>query len=184
MDGSLSTLSGVFAQRYSIERTLGRGATSNVYLARETSTDRPVAIKVLRQEIAETIGGGRFLREIKLTQGLHHPRILPVLDSGEFEGRLYFVLPYMDGGTLRTRLQREHQLPLEEAVRIACTIADALAHAHQQGYVHRDVKPENILFSDGEACLADFGIARAIERSTEDTTTSTGIARGTAAYMS
>ena len=184
MDGSLSTLSGVFAQRYSIERTLGRGATANVYLARETSSDRPVAIKVLRQEIAETMGEGRFLREIKLTQGLHHPRILPVLDSGEFEGRPYFVLPYMDGGTLRARLQREHQLPLEEAVQIACTIADALAHAHQQGYVHRDVKPENILFSSGEACLADFGIARAIERSTEDSTTSTGIARGTAAYMS
>ena len=184
MDASLSTLSGVFAQRYSIEKTIGRGATASVYLARDAATDRPVAIKILKRELAETIGGGRFLREIRLTQGLHHPRILPVLDSGEFEGKLYFVLPYMDGGTLRDRLQREHQLPLKEAVEITCTVADALAHAHQQGYIHRDVKPENILLSNGEACLADFGIARAIERSVEDTTTSTGIARGTAAYMS
>jgi tRNA A-37 threonylcarbamoyl transferase component Bud32 len=184
MARSLSTLSGVFAQRYSIEKTIGRGATATVYLARDSATDRPVAIKVLKPEIAETIGPRRFLREIRLTEGLHHPRILPVLDSGEFEGKLFFVLPYMDGGTVRDRLIREHQLPLREAVEITCTVADALGHAHQQGYVHRDVKPENILLANGEACLADFGIARAIERSMEEGSTSTGIARGTAAYMS
>src|SRR5436309_2452731 len=106
MDPSLGTFSGVFAQRYSIDHNIGRGATASVYLARDTTTDRPVAIKVLRRELAETLGSDRFLREIKLTQGLHHPRILPVLDSGQFAGRLYFVLPYMDGGTLRNRLSR------------------------------------------------------------------------------
>lgn len=184
MDGLLSVEFGPFAGRYTIERNLGRGATAIVYLARDSRTDRPVAIKVLRTDLAESLGSPRFLHEIKLTQALHHPRILPVLDSGEYDGQLYFVLPYMDGGNLRERLEHEPQLPLTEAVTIAWTIADALAHAHAQGFIHRDVKPENILFSTGEACLADFGIARAIERSIEDTTTSTGIARGTPAYMS
>ena len=184
MDGSLSVSSTPFAGRYTIERILGRGATATVYLARDTRTDRPVAIKVLKPELTQSMGAARFLHEIKLTQGLHHPRILPVLDSGDHDGQLYFVLPYMDGGTLRDRLDHEPQLPIADAVRTACTVAEALAHAHAQGFVHRDVKPENILFSGGEACLADFGIARAIERSVEDTTTSTGIARGTPAYMS
>ena len=184
MDGLLSVAAGPFAGRYTIERTLGRGATAVVYLARETSTDRPVAIKVLRRELAETLGSDRFLREIKLTQKLHHPRVLGVLDSGEYNGQLYFVLPFMDGGTLRQRLDRDPQLPLVEAVRIVCTIAEALSHAHAQKLVHRDVKPENILFSGGEACLGDFGIARAIERSLEDPSTSTGVIRGTPEYMS
>jgi tRNA A-37 threonylcarbamoyl transferase component Bud32 len=184
MDGLLSVSAAPFAGRYTIERALGRGATAIVYLARETSTDRPVAIKVLRRELAETLGSKRFLQEIKLTQKLHHPRILSVLDSGEYDGQLYFVLPYMDGGTLRQRLDRDPQLPLAEAVGIVCTIADALSHAHTQKLVHRDVKPENILFSGGEACLADFGIARAIERSIEDPSTSTGVIRGTPEYMS
>jgi tRNA A-37 threonylcarbamoyl transferase component Bud32 len=184
MDGLLSVSAGPFAGRYTIERILGRGATAIVYLARETTTDRPVAIKVLRRDLAETLGSARFLHEIKLTQGLHHPRILPVLDSGEYDGQLYFVLPYMDGGTLRQRLDRDPQLPLREAIGIVCTIAEALSHAHAQKLVHRDVKPENILFSGGEACLADFGIARAIERSLEDPSTSTGVIRGTPAYMS
>jgi tRNA A-37 threonylcarbamoyl transferase component Bud32 len=184
MDGSLSVESGPFAGRYTIEKNLGRGATATVYLARDSRTDRPVAIKVLRTDLAESLGSPRFLHEIKLTQALHHPRILPVLDSGEYDGQLYFVLPYMDGGTLRERLEHDPQLPLKEAVTIACTIAEALSYAHGQGFIHRDVKPENILFSTGEACLADFGIARAIERSIEDMTTSTGIARGTPAYMS
>jgi tRNA A-37 threonylcarbamoyl transferase component Bud32 len=184
MDGLLSVAAGPFAGRYTIERALGRGATAIVYLARETSTDRPVAIKVLRRELAETLGSDRFLREIKLTQKLHHPRILAVLDSGEYNGQLYFVLPFMDGGTLRQRLDRDPQLPLVEAVGIVCTIAEALSHAHAQKLVHRDVKPENILFSGREACLADFGIARAIERSIEDPSTSTGVIRGTPEYMS
>jgi tRNA A-37 threonylcarbamoyl transferase component Bud32 len=184
MDGLLSVSAPPFAGRYTIERALGRGATAIVYLARETSTDRPVAIKVLRRELAETLGSKRFLQEIKLTQKLHHPRILSVLDSGEYDGQLYFVLPYMDGGTLRQRLVRDPQLPLAEAVKIVCTIAEALSHAHAQKLVHRDVKPENILFSGDEACLADFGIARAIERSIEDPSTSTGVIRGTPEYMS
>jgi serine/threonine-protein kinase len=130
------------------------------------------------------LGAERFLREIRVTQGLHHPRLLPVLDSGEYDGQLFFVAPFMNGGTLRERLNRESQLPLGVAVSIACTVAEALAYAHAQGFIHRDVKPENILFSGDEVCLADFGIARAVERSIEDTTTSTGIARGTPAYMS
>lgn len=184
MDGSLTSLSGVFAGRYTVEATLGRGATSTVYRARDARTDRPVAIKVLRRELAEALGAERFLREIKVTEGLHHPRVLPVLDSGKYEGQLYFVAPFMDGGTLRQRLERDSQLPLDVAIAIACTVAEALAYAHAQGFIHRDVKPENILFSGDEVCLADFGIARAIERSIEDTTTTTGIARGTPAYMS
>lgn len=184
MDGSLTSLAGVFAGRYTVEDTLGRGATSTVYRARDTRTDRPVAIKVLRRELAEALGAERFLREIKVTEGLHHPRVLPVLDSGECQGQLYFVAPFMDGGTLRQRLEREPQLPLDVAITIACTVAEALAYAHAQGFMHRDVKPENILFSGNEVCLADFGIARAIERSIADTTTTTGIARGTPAYMS
>ena len=184
MDVSQSTLSGVFASRYTVEGVLGHGATSTVYRARDIRTDRPVAIKVLRRELAEALGADRFLREIKLTLSLHHPRILPVLDSGQCDGRLYFVAPFMDGGTLRQRLEREHQLPLADAIQITITIADALAHAHVQGFIHRDVKPDNILFANGEVCLADFGIARAIERSVDDVSTSTGIARGTPAYMS
>src|SRR6266566_857927 len=116
MDGSLTSLSGVFAGRYTIESTLGRGATSTVYRARDTRTDRPVAIKILRGELAEAVGAERFLREIKLTQGLHHPRVLPILDSGNYEGQLYFVAPFMDGGTLRQRLNREPQLPLVDAI--------------------------------------------------------------------
>ena len=184
MDGSVTSLSGVFAARYTVEGVLGRGATSTVYRARDARTDRPVAIKVLRRELAEALGADRFLREIKITEGLHHPRVLPVLDSGNYEGQLYFVAPFMDGGTLRQRLERETQLPLDVAISIACTVAEALAYAHAQGFIHRDVKPENILFSGDDVCLADFGIARAIERSIADTTTTTGIARGTAAYMS
>ncbi|HEY8851346.1 MAG TPA: protein kinase [Gemmatimonadaceae bacterium] len=184
MDGSATSLAGIFAARYTVEGTLGRGATSTVYRARDTRTDRPVAIKVLRRELAEALGAERFLREIRVTEGLHHPRVLPVLDSGDYDGQLFFVVPFMNGGTLREKLNRESQLPLGVAVTIACTVAEALAYAHAQGFIHRDVKPENILFSGDEVCLADFGIARAIERSIEDTTTSTGIARGTPAYMS
>ena len=173
-----------FAGRYTIKHELGSGATSTVYLAHDTAHDRPVALKVLRQDLAEGIAGDRFLREINVSAHLNHPRIAPLLDSGEEAGKLFFVLPYLEGGSLRQRLQRERQLPLEVAIAITRSIADALDYAHAHGLIHRDVKPENILFTSGEACLVDFGIARAIERAAGQSATETGIALGTPMYMS
>ena len=175
---------GPFADRYVIERELGQGATSIVYLARDTQYDRLVAIKTLKRELAESVSAERFLREIRVTGQLTHPNILPLLDSGARDGRLYCVLPYMKGGTLRARLERDKQFPLEDAVSIGVTLARALDSAHANNVVHRDVKPENILFTDNEPSLADFGIAKAIESAGGDTMTSTGIVRGTPAYMS
>ncbi|HJQ21692.1 MAG TPA: serine/threonine-protein kinase [Gemmatimonadaceae bacterium] len=184
MDGTPGLQSGTFAGRYTIERELGRGATATVYLARDTQRGHGVAIKVLRPELAESLGAERFLREIKVNERLHHPHIASVLDSGQHDGQLYFVLPHMEGGSLRQMLQRDKQLPIEAAVSITKTVALALDYAHRQGLIHRDVKPENILFTSGQACLADFGIARAIERAIDESTTSTGLVRGTPAYMS
>lgn len=183
MTGSLVPPSATIAGRYTVERELGHGATATVYLARDQVHGRPVALKVLHPELTASVGAERFQREIRLTAQLHHPHIVPVLDSGEHEGMLFCVLPYMDGGTLRDRLDREKQLPIEEAVAIARTVGDALAYAHDRGLIHRDVKPENVLFSVGQPCLADFGIARALEHVPGDST-STGIVRGTPAYMS
>ena len=184
MDATSTVLSGLFAGRYLIERELGHGATAIVYLARDQLRGHAVAIKVLRPELAESVGAERFLKEIRVTQRLHHPHILPLLDSGSHEGRLYFVLPHMEGGTLRHRLQRDKQMAIPEVVAITQSVATALAHAHEQGLVHRDVKPENILFTSGEACLGDFGIARALERAISESTTSSSIVRGTPPYMS
>lgn len=184
MKNSPSVQPGPFADRYTVERVLGRGATATVFLAHDSVSGKPVAIKVLKPELAESIGSQRFLREIRLTQALHHPHIVPVLDSGEFEHSLYSVLPLMDGGSLRDMLNREPQLPVTRAVEIARTIAGALDYAHKAGVIHRDVKPENILISEESVCLADFGIARAIERAINESSTSTGIVRGTPAYMS
>ena len=183
------TLSGPFADRYTIDREIGRGGTAHVFLARDQRHGTPVAIKVLRKEIAETIGADRFLREIRLSAGLHHPHILPVLDSGTHSGALYFTLPLADGGTLRQRLTAERQLPIDKVIEIVRTIASAMDHAHSKGLIHRDIKPENILFASKQACLADFGIARALEHATSEyslaeSTTSSGIVRGTPAYMS
>ncbi len=148
MNGAAVT--GTFAERYIIERELGVGGTAVVYLARDTQRGHAVAIKVLRTELAQSIGADRFLKEIRVSQQLHHPHIVPVLDSGRHGDQLYFVLPHMEGGTLRSRLKRERQLPLEDAVTIAKQVAAALDHAHAQGLVHRDVKPENILFTSGQ----------------------------------
>ncbi|MGH7711145.1 MAG: protein kinase domain-containing protein [Gemmatimonadaceae bacterium] len=179
-----TVLSGTFAGRYEVERELGRGATAIVYLARDLARGHDVAVKVLRPEFAGSLGAERFLKEIRLSQRLSHPQILPVLDSGQYEGVLFFVLPHMQGGTLRTRLEQQKQLSIEDAVSITRSVADALAHAHERGLVHRDVKPENILFNDGMACLGDFGIARALEHAMGDTTTSDSVVRGTPSYMS
>ena len=184
MAGSPDVLTGTFAGRYTIERELGSGATATVYLARDTQRGIAVAVKLMRPELAQSVGAERFLREIKLNEKLHHPHIVPVLDSGEHDGRLYFVLPHMEDGSLRQLLHREKQLPVETAIEIARTIAMALDYAHQRNLIHRDVKPENILFTSGQACLADFGIARAIERVLDQSTTESGMVRGTPAYMS
>lgn len=155
---------------------------ATVFLAHDLKHDRPVALKVMREEVAATLGADRFLQEIGIAARLQHPHVLPLFDSGEFNGLLYYVMPFVEGETLRGRLMRERQLPIEDACAIARQIAGALAHAHGQGVIHRDIKPENILLSAGVAVVADFGIAKAINVSTADT--SVGMAVGTPTYMS
>ena len=155
----VSRLHQALAGRYTIERELGRGGMATVYLARDLKHDRPVALKVLRPELAAVLGAERFLREIRLTAQLQHPHILTLIDSGEAEGFLYYVMPYVEGESLRQRLEREGQLPLDEALRITRAIASALDFAHARGVIHRDIKPENIMLHQGERMVADFGIA-------------------------
>ena len=171
------------SDRYAFERELGRGGMATVWLARDLRHDRPVALKVLHPELAATLGPERFLREIRLAARLQHPHILSVYDSGENGGRLWFTMPYIAGESLRDRLRRERQLPVAEAVRLTREAALALDFAHRQGAIHRDVKPENILLVDGQALVADFGIARALGGG-DDRLTETGLAIGTPAYMS
>ncbi|HUL70958.1 MAG TPA: protein kinase [Gemmatimonadales bacterium] len=170
--------------RYQVERELGHGGMATVYLARDLKHNRPVAIKVLRPELAAALGSERFLREIELSARLTHPHILPLHDSGDAGGFLYYVMPYVEGESLRDRLTREKQLPLEDALRITGEVADALSYAHDHDIVHRDIKPENILLESGHAVVADFGIARAITAAGGDKLTETGLAVGTPAYMS
>ena len=199
MSDALSRLQAALADHYRIERELGRGGMAIVYLAHDIRHDRPVALKVLHPELAETIGTDRFLREIKLAARLQHPHIISVHDSGQVPsergggpGWLWFTMPYIDGESLRERLHREHQLPVDEAVRITREVALALDFAHRHGVIHRDIKPENILLVDGQALVADFGIGRALgisgeagrEGGGEDHLTGTGMAIGTPAYMS
>jgi len=169
--------------RYVIERELGRGGMATVYLARDLRHDRLVALKILHPELAQVLGPERFIREIRLAARLDHPHILPVYDSGETAGRLWFTMPFVDGESLRQRLAREPQLPLAEALRITRAVADALGYAQQQGIIHRDVKPENILLQGERCVLADFGVARAVDAAGERLT-ETGFALGTPAYMS
>jgi serine/threonine protein kinase/tetratricopeptide (TPR) repeat protein len=173
------------ADRYAIERELGRGGMATVYLARDLRHDRPVALKVLLPELASSLGPDRFLREIKLAARLQHPHILTVLDSGESGGgQLWFTMPYVEGESLRDRLKRERQLPLDDALRMTREAAQALEYAHQHGVVHRDIKPENLLLTrDGSTLVADFGIARAVDGG-GDRLTQTGMSIGTPAYMS
>src|SRR5947199_3060444 len=180
----LARVQAALAGRYTIERELGRGGMATVYLAQDRKHHRQVAIKVLKPELAAALGPERFLREIDTAARLTHPHILPLHDSGEAAGLLYYVMPYVEGETLRDRLEREGQLPLEEAVRITREVASALSYAHSHDVVHRDIKPENILLSGGEAVVADFGIARAITAAAAGTLTETGIAIGTPGYMS
>ena len=157
----LEQLGAALAGRYTVERELGRGGMATVYLADDLKHDRKVAIKVLRPELGSLLGPERFLREIRIAAGLNHPHILPLYDSGEAGGLLFYVMPYVGGESLRQRLAREGQLPIDEAVAIVRQVAAALDHAHAHGLIHRDIKPENILLHEGEAMVADFGIALA-----------------------
>ena len=156
----LERLSTALAERYVIEREIGEGGMATVYLARDVRHERRVAIKVLHPELSAMLGPDRFLSEIKLTASLQHPHILPLFDSGAADGLLYYVMPFVEGETLRSRLSREHQLPIAEAVRIATDVAGALEYAHKRGVVHRDIKPENILLHEGRPQVADFEIGR------------------------
>src|SRR2546430_1085361 len=172
------------AERYAIERELGQGGMAVVFLARDLKHRRAVAIKVLRPELAMALGADRFLGEIQTVAALAHPHILPLYDSGEAAGFLYYVMPYVEGESLRDRLTREKQLPLEDALRIAGEVATALSYAHSRGVVHRDIKPENILLEAGQAVVSDFGIARAITAAGGERLTQTGLTVGTPGYMS
>ncbi len=180
----LAGLTAALADRYRIEREIGAGGMATVYLAEDLKHHRRVAVKVLRPELGAEMGPGRFLREIEISAQLHHPHILPLYDSGEAGGILYYVMPYVEGESLRDRLTREKQLPLDDALLIAREVGDALSYAHSRGVVHRDIKPENILLESGHAVVADFGIARAIAAAGGARLTSTGLAIGTPAYMS
>ena len=184
MTDVLTRLQTALADHYTVERELGRGGMATVYLGRDLRHRRRVALKVLHPELAYALGATRFLREIEVAAGLNHPHILPLHDSGEAAGLLYYVMPYVEGESLRARLTRTGQLPLEVAVQIGRNVAAALSYAHGQGIIHRDIKPENILLSDEEAVVADFGIAKAISAAGGDRLTETGLAVGTAAYMS
>jgi serine/threonine protein kinase/Tfp pilus assembly protein PilF len=179
----LESVRGSLADRYLIERELGRGGMATVYLAHDPKHGRQVAVKVLLPELATSIGPERFLREIRVAARLTHPHILPLHDSGKAEGLLYYVMPYIEGESLRARLQREHRLDLDQALTLGREVADALDYAHQHGVVHRDIKPENILIANGQSVVADFGIARALSASAE-LLTEAGAAVGTPMYMS
>jgi len=171
-------------QSYTIDRELGRGGMATVYLAQDVKHERVVALKVLHPDLAASLGPDRFLREIKLAARLNHPHILPLHDSGDADGLLYYVMPYVEGESLRERLDREHQLPIDEAVHHARSIAAALDYAHRQNVIHRDIKPENVMLYEGEAMVMDFGIAKAVSAAGHDTLTQTGMMVGTPAYVS
>jgi TolB-like protein/tetratricopeptide (TPR) repeat protein len=180
----MERLRAALAGQYQIHRELGRGGMATVLLARDLKHDRLVALKVLRPDLTAILGADRFLREIRITAGLQHPHILPLLDSGEAGGLLYYVMPYVDGESLRQRLQREGQLPVEEVLRLTRAVGSALGYAHQRGVIHRDIKPENILLYQGEPMVADFGIALAVSSAGRERLTETGLTVGTPAYMS
>lgn len=184
MSDPLPQLAQALADRYRLEREIGAGGMATVYLAHDLRHDRQVAVKVLRPELAAIIGGERFLHEIRTTANLQHPHILPLHDSGEAGGSVFYVMPFVEGQSLRDRLKTEKQLPVDEAVRITREVASALDYAHRHGVVHRDIKPENILLHDGQALVADFGIALAVSRSDGGSRmTETGMSLGTPHYM-
>src|SRR5882762_3274718 len=189
MEKLLNSLRSALAGRYQIDRELGHGGMAVVFLAHELKHHRRVALKVLRPELAQALGPERFLREIEIAAQLTHPHILPLHDSGTVEygpgfPGPYYAMPYVEGESLRGRLTREKQLPLEDALRIAGEVATALSYAHSRGVVHRDIKPENILLEAGQAVVSDFGIARAITVAGGERLTQTGVTVGTPGYMS
>src|SRR6266581_8265197 len=177
-------LTTALAGRYAIERELGAGGMATVYLARDLKHDRDVALKVLRPELAAVLGAERFLQEIRISARLDHPHILTLIDSAESDGFVWYVLPYVRGESLREKLTREQQLSIEEVVRIATQVASALDYAHHHGVIHRDIKPENILLHEGEAVVADFGIALALREAGGPRLTESGLSLGTPQYMS
>jgi Serine/threonine protein kinase len=179
-DGLIAALS----DRYHIERELGRGGMATVYLAQDVRHGRKVAVKVLLPELAAVLGAERFLSEIHVTAALQHPNILPLFDSGQVDGQLFYVMPYVEGESLRARLDRERQLPIDDAFQITRAVASALDYAHKHGVIHRDIKPENILLQDGHALVADFGIALAVTSAGGGRLTQTGLSLGTPQYMS
>ena len=184
MSDPLERLGAALAEHYAIERQIGAGGMATVYLARDLKHDRAVALKVLRPELAAVLGIERFLSEIRVTAHLQHPHILPLFDSGQAGGLIYYVMPHVEGESLRRRLEREKHLPIEEGVGLASSVASALDYAHRHGVIHRDIKPENILFQDGEAVVADFGIALALSAAAGSRLTETGLSLGTPQYMS
>jgi len=184
MTDVIERLQSAIADRYRVERELGQGGMATVFLARDLRHEREVALKVLRPELAAVIGGERFLQEIRVTANLQHSHILPLYDSGAAGGFLYYVMPYVEGETLRGRLDREKQLGVEQAVEMTRKLASALEHAHRQGVIHRDIKPENILLRDGDPVIADFGIALAVSHAGGNRLTETGLSLGTPFYMS
>ena len=184
MSEMMSRLSDAVAHRYRVEREIGAGGMATVYLADDLKLHRKVAIKVLRPELAAILGAERFLKEVDVTANLGHPHILPLFDSGEADGLLYYVMPFIEGESVRARLERQGRLPVSDAVRLLRDVADALAHAHSRGLVHRDIKPDNVLMSDRHALVTDFGVAKAIsEAGSADQLTTAGVSLGTPAYM-
>ena len=180
----LARLTAAIADHYTVEREVGRGGMATVYLARDVKHDRQVALKVLDPELGAVLGAERFLAEIKVTANLQHPNLLPLFDSGEAGGLLYYVMPFVEGESLRAKLDREKQLPVDEAIRISVAIASALDYAHGHGVIHRDLKPENILMQAGQPVVADFGIALAVSNAGGNRITQTGLSLGTPQYMS
>jgi eukaryotic-like serine/threonine-protein kinase len=183
MTSPVERLATALGERYAIERELGSGGMATVYLAEDVRHHRKVALKVLHPELSAVLGPDRFLKEIELTANLQHPHILPLFDSGSADGLLYYVMPFIEGETLRSRLEREQQLPIPDALRIATEVADALEYAHKRGVVHRDIKPENILLHEGRPMVADFGIALAVQQAGGARMTQTGMSLGTPQYM-
>jgi serine/threonine protein kinase/tetratricopeptide (TPR) repeat protein len=181
---AVDNLNAALAGRYQITGELGTGGMATVYLAHDERHNRDVALKLLRPDVGRSIGPQRFQREIQLAARLSHPHILPLFDSGEADGALFYVMPNVEGPTLRSRLEREGKLPVDEALRIVREVADALDYAHRHGVVHRDIKPENIMLHEGHAMVTDFGIGKALSESASDSLTGTGVSLGTAAYMS